>query len=184
MVFLHDASPSQDVLHVGKRKAMGYVLFSEAPQPRYIEPVELEALAADLASRGMETRCYRSVADGGHMKEIEALCQALPLFPYAQKLHPAFSIMPSSALEFYAFDRDTIESLLESNRAFLLDFPATADAFVDLARSAWLLEETPLNCLLTTAFGCRFTTLYDKGRAPFPYYRQFELGRRQTTPNL
>lgn len=182
MVFLHDGSPSQDVLHVGKRKAVGYVAFSETPEPRFIEPVELDALAAELASRGMETRCYRSTADEGHKKEIAALCQLLPLVLYDRKLRPSFWVHPWNLPTFYAFDRDTIESFLESNKEILQGFPATADAFVDLIESVQIDHRTPLGSLITTAFGNRFATLYDKGQAPHPYDRQFALAQAQRMP--
>jgi len=55
----------------------------------------------------------------------------------------------------FAVDPLVIESFLFSNRECLYGYPLTAEAFVDLVRSVWVEETTPLGQMIRLAFSRR-----------------------------
>ena len=147
-----------DVKLVGKRKAIGYLSYFARRTSFFVVPMqeqELEAIADELAARGMEVYWDLSKEDRGHQAEIAELCKQLPRRLYRRKLRPSYHRTPWDMRRFFAVDPLVIESFLLSNRECLHGYPPTAEAFVDLVRSVWVEETTPLGKMITKAFSRR-----------------------------
>ena len=157
--FIHAVFGLTDVQHVGKRKAIGYVPWFERPQPpfmtRPVQEEELAAVADELTERGIEMYWDHSNESRGHQAEIATLCELLPQRMYCRKLRPSYHLMPWHTPQLFAVDPLVIESFLFSNRECLYGYPLTAEAFVDLVRSVWVEETTPLGQMIRLAFSRR-----------------------------
>jgi hypothetical protein len=154
-VYIFDGSPLTDVTRVGKHKAVGYVNFSATEAERHPPPlVNLREVGEMLESRGMKVYYDGAPSGRGHQQEIAELVQKLPQVLYDRKLRPAHFYLGENRLRhaLLAADPVTIEKLLLLNRRVLYGFPPTVDAFVDLIRTVWIDERSPLGELIRLAF--------------------------------